>query len=227
MTAVIDRAFKTRSLSAALLAPAVLAILYFGGAAFMLLLAAAAGIGIYEWARMVKNSPLFLIGGTFYITFSLIVMGWIRLVPADGLYHTLTLLLIVWASDISAYVAGKSIGGPKLAPVISPKKTWAGFAGSSIGASIVAAGMACPWVLEKFDVTPVWGMGSGGYFVMGFVLAMFGQMGDLLKSIFKRRAGVKDSGTIIPGHGGILDRIDALLMVALLFGLLIRAGGPL
>lgn len=157
--------------------------------------------------------------GLLYIGFSMNVMVWIRNGSPDGLFHMLTLMFIVWASDTCAYFSGKAIGGPKLAPRISPKKTWAGFLGSSVGAGLVAAGLACPWTLATFNVHTIGDMGQAGYFVLGFVLAMFGQAGDLFISIFKRFYGVKDTGTLIPGHGGILDRIDALLLVALLFGI--------
>jgi phosphatidate cytidylyltransferase len=161
-----------------------------------------------------------LLFGIIYIGFSMAVMVWIRNGSADGLFHMLTLLFIVWASDICAYFTGKAIGGPKLAPKISPKKTWAGFIGSSLGAGAVAAAMALPEVTAYFGVHTLRDAGPAGYFVTGFVLGMFGQAGDLFVSIFKRHYGIKDTGTLIPGHGGILDRIDALLLVALVFGLL-------
>lgn len=156
------------------------------------------------------------VAGVIYVTFACGAMIWLRNVP-DGLFHTLTLMLIVWGSDVSAYFTGKTIGGPKLAPSISPKKTWAGFIGSSCGAGLLAASLACPWMVAKLGVVTIGGMGSVGYFVMGFILAMAGQAGDLLISTFKRHYGVKDTGALIPGHGGILDRIDALLFVALFF----------
>lgn len=156
--------------------------------------------------------------GVVYIGFSIEIMIWLRNHSEHGLYNMLTLLFIVWASDISAYFSGKTIGGPKLAPTVSPKKTWAGFFGSSLGAAIVAAILACPQLLNYFNVGTIGDLSWKGYAVMGFVLAMFGQMGDLFISLFKRYYGIKDTGTIIPGHGGLLDRIDALLLVALFFG---------
>lgn len=159
--------------------------------------------------------------GLIYVAFAISIMVWLRDGKAvSGLYHFTTLLFIVWASDIAAYFTGRTLGGPKLAPKISPKKTWSGFFGSSVGAGAVAAAMACPWLVAQIGMESqtIGGMGATGYFVLGFILAMFGQMGDLFISIFKRHFGVKDTGALIPGHGGILDRIDAMLLVALVFG---------
>lgn len=158
-----------------------------------------------------------LVVGILYICFAACVMDWLRNGTASGIYHTLTLLLIVWASDIAAYFTGRTLGGPKLAPSISPKKTWSGFIGSSVGAGLVAGALACPWTVSYFGVETLGGMGSTGYFIMGFVLAMFGQLGDLMISVFKRHFQIKDTGAMIPGHGGVLDRIDALVLVALIF----------
>lgn len=163
--------------------------------------------------------------GMLYVGFSMSVMIWLRNGSHDGLYHMLTLLFIVWASDISAYFAGKAIGGPKLAPKISPKKTWAGFFGSSVGSGLVAAALACPDLQAYFHVHTAGNMGPAAYGAMGFVLGMFGQLGDLFKSIFKRHYGIKDMGTLIPGHGGLFDRIDALLLVALVFGMTVMLAG--
>jgi len=156
--------------------------------------------------------------GIIYISFSIEVMIWIRNVSDYGLYNMLTLLMIVWASDISAYFAGKTFGGAKLAPSISPKKTWSGFIGSSVGAAIAAAFLASPFILTSFNLETLGNISIFSYAVMGFILAMFGQAGDLFISLFKRHYGVKDTGNLIPGHGGILDRIDALILVAMVFG---------
>ncbi|MCK5517871.1 MAG: phosphatidate cytidylyltransferase [Alphaproteobacteria bacterium] len=217
--------FKIRVWSAMIFGPIVLIALYAGGLPFTLMMAAAAGIGVYEWGKMVlsgqKHRAVLMLFGIAYIGFSIGMMVWLRNFSDYGLYNTLTLLLIVWTSDIFAYFTGKTIGGPKLAPKISPKKTWAGFIGSSVGAGIVATGLTCPLALEKWDVTTIGNMSWTGYAAMGFILAMFGQAGDLFISIVKRYYKVKDTGTLIPGHGGILDRIDALLLVALLFGILV------
>ena len=281
----VDSSLKTRTKSALLFAPPVLAVLYFGGWIFTLMIAAGAGVATFEWARMVmigsrpprlltrvagaavgistlasglfldskgyvqnpilsfvflmalivlvflynqfRKGPSFvqLMLGMLYVGFAMSVMIWLRNGSADGLYHMLTLLFIVWASDISAYFTGKAIGGPKLAPKISPKKTWAGFAGSSVGSAIVAAALACPQLQAHFGVHTAGNLGPCGYAAMGFVLGAVGQMGDLFKSIFKRHYGIKDMGTLIPGHGGLFDRIDALLLVALVFGMLVMLTG--
>lgn len=167
-----------------------------------------------------KGPPVRLVVfGVIYIGFSISVMIWLRGgTSGQGLYYLATLLLLVWASDIFAYLTGKTLGGPKLAPKISPKKTWAGFIGSSVGAGGVCAALALPTLTQKMEVDTLGNMGPAGYFVMGFILAMFGQGGDLLISVFKRHFNVKDTGSILPGHGGILDRIDALLFVALIYG---------
>jgi len=227
--AKIDHSLQTRLRSAIVFGVVVLGGLYLGGAAFALMMGFAAAVGVYEWGRMVLSGTRYrkrlMLLGMAYIGFSTGMMIWLRNVSDDGLYHMLTLLLIVWASDVSAYFSGRFIGGPKLAPTISPKKTWAGFFGSSVGAALVAALLASPWVLARFDAATVGHMSWAGYAVMGFVLAMLGQVGDLFISVIKRRYGVKDTGTLIPGHGGILDRLDALLLAALAFGTLAKLLG--
>ncbi len=223
-TGVMDSGLKTRIHGAAMFGFIVLGALYLGGVAFILLMGAATAIGISEWTKMIKAEEKyrlsFLFLGICYIAASCAVMIWLRVGTAYGLYNMLTLLLIVWASDISAYFSGRAIGGPKLAPKVSPKKTWAGFIGSSVGAGLVAGGLACPATLAKFHAETIGHFSPYTYALMGFALAMCGQAGDLLISFFKRRSGIKDTGTIIPGHGGVLDRIDALLLVALIFGLI-------
>lgn len=159
--------------------------------------------------------------GIIYIVFAIEVMVWIRDFAPNGLYHTITLVSMVWASDIFAYLSGKTIGGPKLAPAISPKKTWAGLIGGSIGAGFVGVFLVSPYFVNIMDFDTLGNMGFFGYFFMGAIFSVLGQAGDLLISIVKRHYNVKDSGNIIPGHGGILDRIDALIFVAIIFGMLV------
>ncbi len=113
--------------------------------------------------------------------------------------------VVTWANDTFAYFAGHSFGRHKLFERISPKKTWEGFAGGVLGS--VLGALAVRWLLMRGDLTPA------GAVVVGLGAAVLGPIGDLAESMVKRAAGVKDSGKIIPGHGGLLDRIDALLFV--------------
>ena len=122
--------------------------------------------------------------------------------PAQGRDLVFWLLAVVWATDIGAYFAGRGIGGAKLAPAISPNKTWAGLIGGALAAALV--GIIAARLL---------GSGAIPLAVGGMALAVVAQGGDLLESWCKRRFGVKDSSHVIPGHGGILDRVDGLLAV--------------
>jgi phosphatidate cytidylyltransferase len=138
--------------------------------------------------------------------FALLVLSWVF----DGLVFWV--MVVTWATDIFAYFAGRAIGGPKLAPGISPNKTWAGLAGGVVGAGFAGWGIA--WL---FDL-------GFPFQWIGAPMAVVAQAGDLYESWVKRRAGVKDSGTLLPGHGGVLDRLDGLLPVALATLLLLMAG---
>jgi phosphatidate cytidylyltransferase len=140
--------------------------------------------------------------GSLYIGLGCLALLWLRELPGQGREVVFWLLAVVWATDIGAYFAGRGIGGPKLAPRVSPNKTWAGLVGGALCAGLV--GVAAAAFLGR-DVTVL--------VVGGMVLAVVAQGGDLLESWCKRRFGVKDSGHIIPGHGGILDRVDGLLAV--------------
>jgi len=129
-----------------------------------------------------------------------------------GLLLALWTLAIVWATDIGAYFAGRAIGGPKLAPAISPNKTWAGLIGGMIAALIVGALIA-------------WRAGLPSIlYVAGAGLAVAAQAGDLFESWLKRRSGVKDSGCILPGHGGVMDRLDGVVPVSMAVAGAIMAG---
>ncbi|WP_408606101.1 phosphatidate cytidylyltransferase [Elstera litoralis] len=137
---------------------------------------------------------------------------WLRVMP-DGREMVLWLMGVVWATDTGAYFVGRMIGGPRLAPTISPNKTWAGL----IGGMAAAAGIAA---LIGSAVG-----GSGAVLALWGGLAVVAQTGDLAESALKRHAGVKDSGRMIPGHGGILDRVDGLMPVALVLVLLVAFFG--
>jgi len=136
----------------------------------------------------------------------------VRLDPVWGFTALMFVLLIVWVTDIGGYFAGRGIGGPKLWPRVSPKKTWAGAIGGFVLSLMIAAGFAA---LDLGKIGPL--------LLLAAVLSIASQLGDLFESAVKRRFGVKDSSQIIPGHGGLLDRLDgfvAAVVLAAIFGLL-------
>ena len=150
--------------------------------------------------------------GLLYAAMPFIAFCHLREETEEGLVITLVVFAIVWGADVLAYFAGRLIGGPKLAPVISPNKTWAGFFGGLTG-SIVLAGLVAAGLAGSVSVL-FWGL--------VFCTSIVSQLGDLAESYVKRRFDVKDSGSIIPGHGGVLDRIDGLIFAGVfVWGVLI------
>jgi phosphatidate cytidylyltransferase len=159
-----------------------------------------AGIAALAILYTLLSRRLTLGRGFLYIalpSFALVVLSW------AWFELVFWLMLVTWATDIFAYFAGRSIGGPKLAPKISPNKTWAGLIGGMAGAALVGAAAAWLFGIE------------GPFFWLGAPMGLIAQLGDLYESRVKRRLGVKDSGALLPGHGGVLDRLDGLLPVAL------------
>ena len=148
--------------------------------------------------------------GIAYIGIPLACVIWLRNAPEHGSGAVIWLLAIVWSVDSFAYFAGRTIGGAKLAPSISPGKTWAGLLGGMAGAALVG-------VLLAPSIAHVWWQAL----LLAAVLAAVAQAGDLFESWLKRRAGVKDSGSLIPGHGGLLDRLDGLLLASPVFAALV------
>ena len=145
--------------------------------------------------------------GVVYCALPALALIWLRGLPL-GLPATVFLLVVVWAADIAAYFTGRALGGAKLAPSISPNKTWSGAIGGIVGAMVAAGGLAIAY-LASID-----GRGAWKFLVLAAGLAMLSVLGDLFESWLKRRAGVKDSGTLLPGHGGVMDRLDGLVPVA-------------
>jgi len=148
--------------------------------------------------------PLWVGAGTLYIGLPALALIWLRDDPAHGLPTLLWLLASVVATDIGGYVVGKTVGGPRLAPVISPRKTWAGVAGGLAFAAAVGAVSAL-----SIGSRAVWSLAAASVGV-----SVVAQCGDLLESAFKRHFGVKDTSAIIPGHGGLFDRVDGLIAAA-------------
>lgn len=211
------RDLARRTASAAVLAPVAIACLWYGGAAWIALVALAV-IGLaWEWMHMLRP-PLRLavrvaLGALVIVPPAAALIG-LRLGSA-GFVNILYLLLIVWASDIGAYLVGRLVGGPRLAPRISPGKTWSGGVGGLLAAGLVgyaaAALLAPPTNLHAFGLASFLGLVS--------------QLGDLAESALKRHCGVKDSGALIPGHGGVFDRLDGLLAAATAMGVLATTTG--
>ncbi len=170
--------------------PAVVPFLILAGAALVDLAVSAAGGGRSLWQA----------AGPLYLGIPGVVLLDLRANSGRGLWLVLVLFAAVWAADTGALVSGKLIGGPKLAPVLSPNKTWAGFIGGTALAALAAA-----------FVVSVLGGDPGRGAAAGVVLALAAHCGDLFESWVKRRVGRKDSGHLIPGHGGVLDRIDSIL----------------
>lgn len=195
------------------LAALLLGLLDHAAAALVVLLAGAAAsglLGLWIARRPSPWPPL----GVLYLGLPALALIWLRGLPEIGAGVLIWLLIVVWATDSAAYFAGRSLGGPRLAPVISPSKTWSGLLGGMLGAGL--AGMAAAALAGSERLLQAGGLGA--------VLAVIAQLGDLAESALKRRAGVKDSGGLIPGHGGILDRVDGLVFAApalALFGLLL------
>ena len=150
--------------------------------------------------------------GGCYAFAALIASVAVRLDQVWGFTALMFVLLIVWVTDIGGYFAGRGIGGPKLWPRVSPKKTWAGAIGGFVASLVIAAGFVAS------------GLGkTGPLLLLGAALSIASQLGDLFESAVKRRFGVKDSSQLIPGHGGLMDRLDgfvAAVVVAAIFGFL-------
>jgi phosphatidate cytidylyltransferase len=152
------------------------------------------------------------VAGFFYAAAAEMASVLLRLDSAKGFVALIMVLLVVWVTDIGGYFAGRGIGGPKLWPRVSPKKTWAGAVGGFAASLVVAGGFAA------FDLGK-----TGPFLMLGAMLSVVSQLGDLFESAVKRRFGVKDSSHIIPGHGGLLDRLDgfvAAVVMAAIFGFL-------
>lgn len=189
---------------------AILCPLAAGPDAFALGLVAGAAFFV---AAMTRRSGLGW--GVGYVGLPIFAILLLRAQPDRGLLLAFWAMALVWATDIGAYFAGRAIGGPKIAPAISPSKTWAGLGGGVVAATAFAFALHV-WAGLPFRLilwTPL--------------LAVLAQVGDFYESWLKRRAGVKDSGTLLPGHGGVLDRLDGLVPVAPAAALIVMLPGLL
>ena len=167
------------------------------------------GLAVLSLLVGLLSRRLAMIGGSLYLglpSFAFLSLGWVDEVLV------LWVLVVTWATDIFAYFVGRALGGPKLAPRISPNKTWSGLIGGMAGAAVL--GWLVAW---RFELEPLFAWS-------GALMGLVAQAGDLYESWVKRRAGVKDSGSLLPGHGGVLDRLDGLLAVVMATTILVMAG---
>lgn len=195
-------------------AAAVLTAAGYGVAALAALIVV--GAAVAAGAARGGQGSRWLAGGIVYVGVAAIATVWLRLRGPDGLGNMLFVILIVWASDSGAYLFGRLVGGPKLAPRISPSKTWAGAVGGLAFAVLAGLLVAVGFV----------GAPSPLVALVSIALGTASQGGDLLESAIKRHFGAKHSGTLIPGHGGLLDRLDGVLAAAPVAGILALALGP-
>jgi len=183
---------------------AAIAAAALGQLAFAVLLCLAGAALVFLVARPeAQGDPGWLALGALWVALPCVLLLWLARVPEGGRLTVLWLLAVVWATDIGAYAAGRQFGGPLLAPRWSPGKTWAGLFGGAGCAALVG------WITAgMLGVSP-----AVTLVLVSAGLAIVEQFGDLAESVAKRRFGVKDSSGLIPGHGGLLDRLDGLLAV--------------
>jgi len=238
-TAEVPRPMRAGDLPVRLVSAAVLlvltcAALAFGGMVLDAFIYAVALIGFAEMVRLVllatPSLPLRVGGiaaGAAYFGVAAAVMA------GAGTFLLILVIGITVFTDTGAYFTGRAIGGPKIAPRISPSKTWAGLAGGMVAAAawvfiwVWAIDARLPWLSPRFEL----GLNLSfentfGGIALGALLAAVAQVGDFFESWLKRRAGVKDSSRLIPGHGGVFDRVDGLVAVAIVAGLIAAKMAP-
>lgn len=192
-------------------------------AVLLVAVAAAASLGMWQAIAtlvvgmvallLVSRGTPWLAGGTVYLGLPCVTLIWLRNDESVGRDIVFWLMIVVWAADTGAYMAGRLIGGPRLAPRVSPNKTWAGLAGGVGLAAATSAGFAGA-IGQSYLFAPA---------AIGAIMGFAAQAGDLAESWMKRKFGVKDTSALIPGHGGLLDRVDGLLMVVLVVALIAAA----
>ena len=176
-------------------------------------------------SRAAASRPADVAFGVLYIGAPALALIWLRAFGQAGQMWTFLVLASAWSADVAAFAAGNLLGGPKLWPQFSPNKTWSGFFGGLIAATLAAAVVARLWAVWRPDE-----LSTGKALLVGLFAGLATMAGDLWESMLKRRFGVKDSGGLIPGHGGLLDRVDGLMFALLAVAaarLLVNLGWPL
>lgn len=204
---------QKRILSAVVMASVSVYAIVQGGIFLLALVVLCAVFCLYEWIHLAlktRHRLLFMAAGVVYIVLCFYCCYLIR---AQFSPHTAVLfVLMIWASDVAAYFAGKFIGGARMSREISPNKTWAGYIAAFAAPGLLGAGNAVLYTGIEIHALNLFLT-----FLAGALIGVVGQSGDLLISWYKRHAHVKDSSALIPGHGGMLDRVDALMLAAPVF----------
>lgn len=239
---------RVRTLSAVVMVVVAGAALWLGGPVWIAFVCAVAVGVLWEWVRLTRMSTrspaergLWNFSGMLYVGTGAAMLLFLRN-PAFTLAPLLTVLAAVIGVDVGAYFTGRALGGPRIAPAISPSKTWAGLLGGVLGATLVLLGAATLWrqgaigllaagpaadAASCLGTEPCRYLRASAVWIFvtclmsGIFVAVFAQAGDFFESWMKRRAGVKDSGSIIPGHGGFFDRLDGLLAVLFVLALML------
>jgi phosphatidate cytidylyltransferase len=187
------------------MAPLAIAAAYLGGWPFALFWAAASIAVLWEWTTLV-NGLVWIAAGVGYAGIMFAAPVILRSDAELGMPAIMLLFMIVWTTDILGYFAGRAFGGPKLCPAVSPKKTWSGALAGTLGAIIVTV-VSARWLGAMHSVAVA---------AIALGLSVVAQLGDLLESAIKRKFSVKDASHLIPGHGGVMDRLDGFWAAALL-----------
>ena len=209
---------KVRTLSAIVMVAVAGWALWSGGLVFQLFVGLV-GLGLLwelwglvsKIAKMLWTRAILMLGGLVYIGVACFTLITLRN-PFFGITAALMIIGAVIATDVGAYFVGRNVGGPKIAPRISPSKTWSGLFGGMLASGLALIGIA--QMLATSDLH----MGVWYHFGVGAAIAVIAQIGDFFQSWMKRRAGVKNSGNLIPGHGGLFDRTDGLIAVLFVTG---------
>ena len=198
----------------ALISVTAIGLLHFELLQASLLATLLGAIGIFIVSFILNRSLFWPCLGVVYTTLPCLGFAWIRSQPELGLGVAISLLFVVWATDTGAYFFGRTIGGPKLVPRLSPSKTWAGLVGAVCWACVFAGGAAYIWGARPIVL----------FAVIGAVLGLLAQVGDIAESAVKRHFNAKDTSGFIPGHGGVLDRLDGLMFAVLAVSLIMLSG---
>lgn len=220
---------KVRAASAVVMVTGAGLAIWLGGWLWLALVGAVAVGVLWEWRGLVArfapsalSRAVWMLGGFVYIGLAAGLLALLRVMPGPEQAVVLPIMLAVIGTDVGAYFAGRTFGGPKIAPKVSPSKTWSGLGGGIVGAALVwlvALGAAhnglggVPALPERLAAN------AWPALMLGTLTAVIAQAGDFFESWMKRRAGVKDSGRLIPGHGGLFDRVDGLLAVLFVLAL--------